>query len=98
LSWTVQAVAIDDARVEHADIASPERVMDAVAGTAQQLNCLAGRDGAGVAGLADDTHETVLCDGTGRPPGCNLLIEPPGGPVMVNVVAVEEREQHVYIE
>ena len=98
LAWPVQAGAVHDLRVEHADITRPERVVSAAAGSAQQVDSLRRRNRARVAGLTDDPHEAVFRDRSRRPPRCDFAVEPVTGTTMIDVIAVEQRQKDIDVE
>lgn len=92
LAVAVEAGPVDRVAVEKAGITRPELVMRPGTGMREQFDGLGRRDGARIARLADDAHETVLGDGAGGPPRTDLVIEPARCPLVIDVIAVQKRE------
>src|SRR2546421_6023840 len=90
--------AVEYCRIEDAHRAGPILMVFGSRGLSEQIKSLTGWNRAGVAGLADDPHESVLGDRAGGPPVFNLVADPRAGSPVVNVIAVEERQQHVDIQ
>ena len=67
-------------------------------GVGQSPDGIPRRHRAGIAWLAADSHEAVLCDGARRPAVSNLVLEPVSGLFMLDVVAIQQSEEHVDVE
>ncbi|CPA46222.1 Uncharacterised protein [Mycobacterium tuberculosis] len=60
--------------------------------TSQQVDGMGYRDWAGIARLADDADEPVLGDRTGSPSPLDLPGDPRSGALVVDVIAVQQRQ------
>lgn len=89
---------IQSARRHHADIVGPE-LMGAVATSFRQPDGnLLRRRSIGVTRLRKNPHAAVLGDGTGGPPPIEMLLQPVRCRAMMNMMCIEQRNQHIDVE
>jgi hypothetical protein len=76
LTWPMDPCPVDHTKVENADGVWPKLMMFGACRLGQQADCHGDGHRAWIAGLADDSNESVLSQGAGCPPPLDLPLQP----------------------
>ena len=98
LSMAMEASVVDEVLVEQAHRTRPKLVIVGCRGAGQLSDRLRRGHRAGVSGLADDSNEAVLSYCTGRPAVHDLGVDPPANALVVDVIAVQQRNQDINVQ
>jgi hypothetical protein len=98
LAVAEQLVGIEMLFVEQAHITGHEQVVLGQCGFAQALRHAGGRQRVRVTRLRHDAHAAVLRDRARRPAELDVLGQPRGRALVVQVVGIEQRNQHAHVE
>ena len=98
LAWPVNMAGLDAALFEKIDGTRPELVILGAGRSAQPFDGLKRRNRARIPGLADDADESVLRQSAGCSAVLDLRRDPFLGSLMVDVVCIQERQEHVDVE
>jgi len=93
-----QLLGVERLLVEQAGRVADVEVVRRGRGCAQPFGHAGRRQGVRVAGLRRDAHATVLRDRARGPAGLDVAGEPLRGASVMQMIGIEQRDQHVDIE
>ena len=99
LAMTARKREIEQPFVAQRDSVRPEFVMTARAERPEVIDQFGYREELTSARqVAKDPDEPVLCQRAGCPPGRAIVLEPVVRELMMNVVGIEQRHEHIHVE
>jgi hypothetical protein len=98
LAGAMEALMIEESLVEQAQVTRPEGVILRRNRLTQAPYCLGGRNGAWVPWLAHDSHKAVFRQCARSPSRLDLRTQPTSSRSMIDVIDVQEGEEHVDIQ